>query len=290
MRMIARPLSILTGLIAAIGVPLHSQSPAQRDSAAVAATVDRFHAALVAGDSLAALAVLAEDVVVLESGGSESRDEYRSHHLPGDIAFARAVPSQRGPLQVRMRGDVAWASRTSITQGEYRGRAINSAGVELMVLSREPDGWRIRAIHWSSRTRREPGGSPEAEVRAAVERYNSAFLGKDLAGLKALLADDIVLYEHSVRNLGLDDVWNNHLRPEVEAFEDTKGAFTDVRVWVAGDVALVTRQYSIQATMRGRAIDARGNETMGWARRGGEWKVIHIHYSHPCPRPAPDGD
>lgn len=128
--------------------------------------------------------------------------------------------------------------------------------------------------------------SPEAAVRAAVERYNAAFTGRDLSALKALLADDIVLYEHSVRNIGLDDVWDHHLRPEVEAFQNTKAEFTDVRVWVAGDVALVTRQYSIQATMNGRPIDARGNETMGWVRRNGEWRVVHIHYSHPCPRPG----
>ena len=127
--------------------------------------------------------------------------------------------------------------------------------------------------------------SAEAEVTAAVERYNDAVVGQDLDALKALLADHIVLYEHSVRNIGRDDVWENHLGPEVAALEDMQAAFTDLRVWVAGDVALVTRQYSIQATMNGRVIDARGNETMGWIRRDGEWKVVHIHYSHPCRRP-----
>ncbi len=127
--------------------------------------------------------------------------------------------------------------------------------------------------------------SPEQQVRAAVESYNRAFVDKDLPALRALLAPDIVLYEHSVKNIGLDDVWDHHLRPEVEAFQGTRAEFTDVRVWASGDMALVTRLYAITATMNGRAIDARGNETMGWARRDGEWKVVHIHYSHPCPRP-----
>ena len=127
----------------------------------------------------------------------------------------------------------------------------------------------------------------EQQVRAAVESYNRAFVGKDLPALKALLASDIVLYEHSVRNIGLDDVWEHHLRPEVSAFEGTKADFTDMRVWVSNDLALVTRQYAITATMNGRPIDARGNETMGWAFRDGAWKVVHIHYSHPCARPAP---
>lgn len=128
--------------------------------------------------------------------------------------------------------------------------------------------------------------NPEAEVLSAVEQYNTALVTKDLPLLKSLLAPDLVLYEHSVRNIGLEDAWEHHLRPEVEAFTDTKAAFTDVRVWVAGEVALVTRQYAIQATMNGRPVDARGNETMGWAKRAGRWQVVHIHYSHPCPRPA----
>jgi ketosteroid isomerase-like protein len=126
----------------------------------------------------------------------------------------------------------------------------------------------------------------EAEVRAAVGRYNQAMISKHLPALKAMLAEDIVLYEHSVRNIGLDDVWEHHLKPEVEAFEGMKAEFPDLKIWVAGDVAVVTRQYSIQATMKGRPVDARGNETMGWIKRNGEWKVIHIHYSHPCPRPS----
>lgn len=130
------------------------------------------------------------------------------------------------------------------------------------------------------------GQSPETEVRAAVEAYNSAMVRKDLPALKSLLAQDIVLYEHSVRNIGLDDVWEHHLKPEVSGFDDMHADFTDVRISATSDMALVTRQYSIQATMNGRPIDAKGNETMVWVRREGVWRVAHIHYSHPCPRPA----
>ena len=127
---------------------------AMNDSAAVADVVTKYHAALAAGDSTAALALLAEDAVILETGGIETRAEYRSHHLPGDITFAKAVQSQRGPVHVRIRGDVAWTSSTSTTTGEMNGRAINSAGAELMVLVKTAAGWKIAAIHWSSRARR----------------------------------------------------------------------------------------------------------------------------------------
>jgi len=130
--------------------PLHAQSV---DSAAVARTVAAFHEALAAGDSAAALALLAPDAVILESGGRESLAEYRSHHLPGDIQFARAVPSTRGPMSVTIAGETAWTIGTSVTSGTMDGRTINSTGAELVVLSRIGGSWRIRAIHWSSRRR-----------------------------------------------------------------------------------------------------------------------------------------
>jgi ketosteroid isomerase-like protein len=124
------------------------------DSVLVLRTVAEFHQALSRGDSTAALALLAPDVIILESGGREDRDEYRAHHLPADIEFARAVPSRVGPMKVTIVGDVAWVSSTSETTGTFRERPINSVGAELIVLSRHQGGWRIRAIHWSSRTRR----------------------------------------------------------------------------------------------------------------------------------------
>lgn len=135
-----------------LGAP--AQGGVQADSAAVVSVVDQYHRALAAGDTAAVLRLLAPDAIILESGGVETRSEYLSHHLPGDIAFAQAVPRERGPIEVRMSGNTAWATSTSTTVGEYRGRSINSQGAELMVLTREGDEWKIRAIHWSSRNRR----------------------------------------------------------------------------------------------------------------------------------------
>ena len=140
-----------------VDLNLSRRSQGQSDSAAVAAAVHKFHDTLATGDSTGALALLANDVVILESGGVETREEYRSHHLPGDMAFARAVKSERAGLRVAVRGDVGWVTGTSTTAGEYRGRQVNSAGAELVVLTRTPQGWRISAVHWSSRTRRAAG-------------------------------------------------------------------------------------------------------------------------------------
>lgn len=125
-----------------------------QEKQAVVDVIEAFHAALVAGDSTTALSLLADDVVILESGGTENKDHYRSGHISGDMRFAQAVPRERGEIDVRVLGDVAWASSTSVTQGRMGDREINSQGAELVVLARDGGSWKITAIHWSSRNRR----------------------------------------------------------------------------------------------------------------------------------------
>ena len=148
MRLSTFAMALLACLMAA---PLAAQ-PAN-ESAGVAAVVERFHAALAAGDSSAAAQLIAEDAVMLEAGGVESRSEYVTNHLPADIEFEKGVSTKRSPVRVTVRGDAAWATSTSEVTGAFQGRPVNFVGAESMVLSREPAGWRIRAIHWSSRSR-----------------------------------------------------------------------------------------------------------------------------------------
>lgn len=123
------------------------------DSTAVATTVASFHRGLSAADSAAVLALLAPDVQITESGGIETLDAYRAHHLPADIAYARAVPATQRIVQLIVAGDVAWVTSTSEAHGTFNGRAVNSVGAETMVLTRsgsDKSRWIIRTIHWSS--------------------------------------------------------------------------------------------------------------------------------------------
>ncbi len=148
---VPRPCRALLALTWIISSPTWAEAQTSADSAAVAATARRFHQALVQGDSAAVLALLAPDVTIMEAGDIESREEYRQHHLPADIAFVQAVPSVTGPLSVVMHGEVAWVKSTSRATGTFKGRKVDSRGAELLILSRSAGGWQIRAIHWSSR-------------------------------------------------------------------------------------------------------------------------------------------
>lgn len=121
-------------------------------------------------------------------------------------------------------------------------------------------------------------------LQVALDRYDQAMRTKDLETVKSLLSPDIVLYEHSVRNLGLQDAYENHLKPEISEFENLKMEFSNVRTTAGEDVAVVTREYHIQGKLEGKDVDASGNESMAWKKNRGRWRIFHIHYSHACPK------
>ena len=134
-----------------------AQSPAP-DAQSIMVTVQRFHEALAKGDRSSAMELLAPDAVILESGVSQTREEYAHEHLAEDIAFAQATKSTLSDFVVRQDANVAWTTAISNTSGTFKAREVTSVGVELMVLSKSESGWRIRAIHWSSH--KEPTARP----------------------------------------------------------------------------------------------------------------------------------
>lgn len=158
--MVPRPVPIVMFSLGATflaGADPGSADPARHrsapDSAAAVATVDSFHRRMADADSTGVLALLTPDAVILEGGGIETRAEYRAHHLPGDIEFVRAVPSSRAVRQVQVGSDAAWVTSASETRGAYKGRQLDLTGAELIVLRRSGAGWRVAAVHWSSRPR-----------------------------------------------------------------------------------------------------------------------------------------
>jgi ketosteroid isomerase-like protein len=138
------------------GRPAPSRSPCRAaDSAAVVRVASRFHEILSTGDTAGLSALLAPDLEVIEAGSVENRQEYLANHLAADIEFAQAVKEKRTSSSYTCEGVVAWLISTSTSTGKFAGRDINNTSGELMLLSRTRDGWRIRAIHWSS-AKRQP--------------------------------------------------------------------------------------------------------------------------------------
>ena len=141
---------LLLATAAAIAALCLTTPPVRAAPDAVATAAD-FHAALDSGNAEAAAALLADDLTVYEEGHVErSKAEYVGGHLPGDLAFSRAVPGVTTVSQTFTRGDLAWVISEGRTTGTYQGKPVDRITTETMILRLDAGGWRIVHIHWSS--------------------------------------------------------------------------------------------------------------------------------------------
>ena len=160
-----KPLLLTLSLFTALALPMlasahepERQPAAAQPSDAAApaiAIVEAFSTALKAGDLAKAGAYLAEDVLILESGGAEhSRQEYLSGHANHDAAFLKDAQIDLKQRVARMEGDIAWIGTESELRATVNGAPVALMSTESMVLKRMPTGWRIVHIHWSSSPKR----------------------------------------------------------------------------------------------------------------------------------------
>lgn len=142
--------ALTTGLASAVEL----QSDAPDEARAAVATVDRFLAALAAGDHERAGVELDPDLIVLESGGGEySAAEYLGGHAKHDAEFLKDAELAPARRVARIGGDLAWVASEGELRVQKEGEPATYATAETMVLRSTAAGWKIVHIHWSSRVK-----------------------------------------------------------------------------------------------------------------------------------------
>ena len=157
-----RPTSIaaLGAAVMALSIPASAHEPAAKaaqqttlpqSARAAAVIVDAFHAALRRGDTRSAAALLADDALIFEEGGAErTKAEYAAHHLPADAEFSKLVTSTVTRRAGGANGTLAWITSEGRMTGIWKGKALDRATTETMVVRRNGGAWKIIHIHWSS--------------------------------------------------------------------------------------------------------------------------------------------
>src|SRR3546814_14694201 len=101
-----------------------------------------------------ALALLADDVLIFESGGAErSKAEYASYHLAADATFSQATAQTITHRTGRAEGDLASIATESKTVGTYQDRPTNLVGTETMFLRHQHDARQHDLPPWTSHNR-----------------------------------------------------------------------------------------------------------------------------------------
>ena len=100
-------------------------------------------------------------------------------------------------------------------------------------------------------------------MKAFVESFDRAFNSKDMTRLTALCHPDMTIFEGGHVNTGWADQRDNHLGPELQQMAELQLAHVGVAANLLSDAAAyVTAEYRLKATVKGKAVESEGLETL----------------------------
>ena len=125
------------------------------NAAAPVAVVERFSAALAAGDLAKVAAELDANVVILESGGAErSSAQYLAGHAKSDATFLKTAHIMLKNRTAVAGNDMAWVASESEIHVMNKDKMLAILSTETMVLKKVGAAWKIAHIHWSSKAKK----------------------------------------------------------------------------------------------------------------------------------------
>lgn len=133
----------------------------------------------------------------------------------------------------------------------------------------------------------------EAAVRDALMKSALSFEKNDLTMASQAWANDesVTVFESGHANYGWADYRDHHLVPEMGEMKNTKYAFSDLKIHLAGNTAWATLKYTISADVmdngKPRHVDGGGLGTAVLEKRDGQWRIVHWHSSAPRRAPSP---
>jgi ketosteroid isomerase-like protein len=132
----------------------------------------------------------------------------------------------------------------------------------------------------------------EAAVRDVLLKSALSFEKKDMVMATKVWVNDetLTVFESGHANYGWADYRDNHLGPEMAEMKNTKYAFTDIKIHLAGKSAWATFKYTISADVpdkgKTRHVEGAGLGTAVLEQRNGRWQIVHWHSSAPRRPPA----
>jgi len=250
------------------------------DEQQIRALIERWAAAVHAGDMETTLAAHAEDIVMFDvpepDDGVRGLAAYRET-WPGFFEWQASGGSfEIVELHVEAGGDIAfaWALLRCGTSDDDPGRRLRLT----LGLRRSGDGWVVAHEHHSFPVA-DDGRSAE-HVRAVHEDWYAATVAKDLDGIVAHLADDVVSYEHEDDVTGADAV-RTACAKGLDRGTDVAWTVPDLQIHVREDLAVGWGHNRMEHD--GEVSWSRG--TRVFRKRAGTWELVHQHVSFPVDAP-----
>lgn len=124
----------------------------------------------------------------------------------------------------------------------------------------------------------------ERDLRRLHQRWFASTAAKDLDGLMAPIADDVVSYEHdqALQCIGVDAV-REVCKAGLDAAGDSSVTWQvpDLKILVNGDLAVAWGLNHVEVSAGSQSVDTWSRGTRIFQRRDGAWSMTHQHLSYP---------
>ncbi|WP_018254909.1 YybH family protein [Salinispora mooreana] len=262
--------------------------------------IERWAEAVHHGDLTGVLADHTQDIVMFDvpppQQGVRGIDAYRETWPPFFRWQAQGASFDIESLEVTAGEDVAFAYAL-LRCGTERDFADNPDNRLRLTfgLRKQIGRWVIVHEHHSfpltdGSTAAEPAADQdhaagEQDLRQLHQRWFASTAAKDLDGLMAPIAEDVVSYEHdqSLQCIGVDAV-RTVCKAGLDAAGDSSVTWNipDLKILVNGDLAVAWGLNHVEVNSAGgQSVDSWSRGTRIFRRRDGAWLMTHQHLSHP---------
>ncbi|MGR6921771.1 nuclear transport factor 2 family protein [[Actinomadura] parvosata] len=240
--------------------------------------IERWAAAVRAGDLDGVVADHADDIVMHDVPENlHGIEAYRKAWPPFFDWLAQGVAFDVESLDVTAGADVAFAHALLRC-----GPVADDRGARLRItfgLRKDGGRWVVAHEHHSFPIGDQ--GAAEAEVRQVHERWHAGTAAKDLDGMLAAIAADVVSYEQEapLQHVGVDAVRQVCARG-LAAAGDAPVTLSNpgLKVLVREGLAV---SWGLDLVRVGASGESWSRGTRVFERRGGKWVMVHQHLSVP---------
>ena len=113
----------------------------------------------------------------------------------------------------------------------------------------------------------------------AADRLRTAIATGDVDTLRSLLAPDVLIFESGGVESSLAEYAGHHMPADMAFMKSMQEEVLSRQVFDAGDWATVVTHFRAHGLYEGQDVDLSGTETLVMKNVGGQWQIVHIHWS-----------
>jgi len=118
--------------------------------------------------------------------------------------------------------------------------------------------------------------TPAAQV---VRSFHQALKSADPKQARALLADDVTIYEGGSVERSAAEYAQHHMAADMAYLANMQVTILEHQVRISGDTAISISRSHTKGSYKGKTRDHQSMETIILQQQQGQWKIKHIHWS-----------